>query len=166
MSEFKIGDKVGFLGMEGRLVYTSDLACTIIVPGAGFSTISDPDWKEQLTLLERAEDFEVKEQRSAGFQLTAGTGFRITFENGYAVSVQFGYGHYCDNRDTASVIGYNSRRVHPYEFNLGCANAEVAVINPEGHLIGMPDFGGDTVGTDYTPDMVYKLMKRVRKMGK
>ena len=44
MSEFKIGDKVGFLGMEGRLVYTSDLACTIIVPGAGFSTISDSDW--------------------------------------------------------------------------------------------------------------------------
>lgn len=98
-----------------------------------------------------------------GFRITRGEGFQITFENGWTVSVQFGYGNYCSRKSFLSLANFCERK-YLHEVNTECSDAEVAVIDPQNNLVPMREFGGDTVCGHYTPDMVYKLMTKVRKM--
>lgn len=103
---------------------------------------------------------------NAGFKITHGHGFQVTFENGYTVSVQFGASNYCSNSNVSleeSLKEYETL-VHPFSVNVECPDAEVAVIAPGRGLIPMAEFDGDTVGARFTPEMVYKLMGKVRKM--
>lgn len=100
-----------------------------------------------------------------GFRITRGEGFQITFENGWTVSVQFGEYNYCARSGLRSLESHCwTKPLYPlYEVNTECQDAEVAVLDPQGNLVPMPEFGGDTVCGHYTPDMVYKLMTKVRK---
>jgi len=106
---------------------------------------------------------------SAGFAITQGHGFQITFENGYTVSVQFGELNYCNNarfylKSAQEMLKKYTTLVHPYQVNIECDDAEVAVISPFSGLLPMPEFGGDTVGAHFTPEMVFELIDKVRKM--
>jgi hypothetical protein len=96
--------------------------------------------------------------KDSGFFITQGKGFRITTESGWSISVQFGHHNYCDNyilntkidRDDADDIDYGEK---------GCANAEIAIIDPEGALqqLSIPD--GDTVKGYCTPKDVFELIE-------
>lgn len=95
----------------------------------------------------------------AGFKITQGKGFHITFQNGYTVSVQFGFGSYCDNTKVLDPF----KRVYPYEVEQESSDAEVAVFKGEGDLMALPEFGGDTLGAHYSPDMVLKLLNWAKR---
>ena len=102
---------------------------------------------------------------NAGFAITQGHGFQITFENGYTVSVQFGELNYCNNaRFAQEKLKEYTTLVHPFQVNIECDDAEVAVLSPLRGLLPMSEFGGDVVGAHFTPEMVFKLMTKVRKM--
>lgn len=80
-----------------------------------------------------------------GFMLRE-NGFRIDFENGWAISVAFTDGCYCDNwdkRETNLFGGFEHIRVFMEAYNVSpencpkwieCPNAEIAIIDPEGHI--------------------------------
>lgn len=87
------------------------------------------------------------------FQITYGKGFHIEFENGYRVSVQFGGGNYCGNYDMP-IGGDDYRKAG----EVGCFDAEVAVLASDGEMIKHPSFDNDTVGGGFTPAMVLELL--------
>jgi hypothetical protein len=96
-----------------------------------------------------------------GFLITGGKGFRITLQSGWAISVQFGMHNYCDNyilntkidRDVADDIDYGDK---------GCANAEIAIIDPSGSLQQFSIPSGDTVKRYCSPEDVFDLIDWLR----
>lgn len=103
------------------------------------------------------------------FRITDAQGFHVLFENGWGVSVQFGPMHYCANRPPIlSTSAYRRRR--PGETLIECiqregaeagargsANAEIAVLHPDGHLHQLPGWD-DTVRGYTTPDELLRVM--------
>lgn len=69
------------------------------------------------------------------FRITNGKGFHITFANGYTLSVQFGPGDYCNNRNAACNPGEHFTQARDRCGRDGCADAEVAVFDPNDHFV-------------------------------
>lgn len=102
------------------------------------------------------------------FTITQGQGFHVLFENGWGVSVQFGPMHYCANRPP--LFATSAHRKRPGETLIeclnregmeagarGCANAEIAVLRPDGALHQFPGWD-DTVRGWTTPDELLRVM--------
>ena len=87
-----------------------------------------------------------------GFRITQGKGFDVAFPNGWTLSVQWGPFNYCENRDYNT--GFDSLNVAAIG-ERGCANAEIAVIAPNGEFINL---GSDTVAGWVTPTQVAAIM--------
>lgn len=73
----------------------------------------------------------------------------MTFANGYTVSVQWSAGNYCSNRNMADPMA----PVPP-----SCANAEVAVMGPDGEFVRPPTFRDDDVQGYVTPDELIEIL--------
>ena len=71
-------------------------------------------------------------------------GVMFTFPNGYMVSIRWGTANYCDNRFTEGVTD-------------SCANAEVAIMDKNGNIIGDVYSRVGTLG-------VLKLMNKAANM--
>lgn len=100
-----------------------------------------------------------------GFSITKCKGFAIQFENGYRVSVQFGIYNYCDNYilNHADDIGLRKWETNKYG-DVECANAEVAVFDPDGDLMQLFGEEGEEaqeVAGYYTPKQLLELLAEV-----
>lgn len=98
--------------------------------------------------------------RTPGFKITNTKGFHVTFDNLYTVSVQFGGLNHCDNyNDPVANWGKSGEK--------GCANAEIAVIDPRGDLIEIPPWiEGDTVRGYITPKQLLEVLNAVEALPK
>jgi hypothetical protein len=98
------------------------------------------------------------------FKVFAHKGYQTTFSNGYTVSVMFGSGNYCEHRFNESVEPMGNT-VNVWGKHLS-NDAEVAVINPNGELIGgfpgCPDC--DTVRGWCSPEEVLEIMNWASKL--
>ncbi len=93
------------------------------------------------------------------FRSCRNMGFQMTFSNGWMISVQFGAFNYCSNRDfNANSAMFLDGPKGTFE----CANAEVAVFNPDGDFVRPDgfDFSDDVKGF-VTPDEVSFLIRWV-----
>ena len=82
-------------------------------------------------------------------------GFSMQFDNGWRVSVQFGTFHWCSNLD----LGGDPASPHQPK---QCANAEVAVIDPDGSMDASD--GRDMIFTFQKPEQVAEIMSLVSKI--
>ena len=82
-------------------------------------------------------------------------GFSMQFDNGWRVSVQFGTFHSCSNRDWK--VNPNSP-AQPKQ----CANAEVAVIDPDGSMEASD--GREMIFTFQRPENVAEIVSKVSKI--
>ena len=87
------------------------------------------------------------------FRITQGKGFGVGFPNGYRLSVQFGPFNYCDNKNYECVGEFNDAQTRAGAE--GCANAEIAVIQPNGEFM---ELIGDSVEGYVTPTQVAVIM--------
>ena len=99
------------------------------------------------------------------FKITCGKGFCMTFANGYSLSVQWGYENYCDNRwqditGTAEQYDDNQRKLG----EKGSYTAEIAIFNPDNHMLSMKDTWGDDVKGHCTADEVLEWMIYTSKL--
>lgn len=90
-----------------------------------------------------------------GFNCRRNQGFQMTLSNGYTVSVQFGIHNYCDARDLSINANFDAWRTTADDTHT-CANAEVAIIAPNGDFV--PFDSGDTVRGHTDPDTVAKII--------
>ena len=93
------------------------------------------------------------------FNITQGKGFFIEFENGYGISVQFGWGNYCANKETTTFPkDFVAEQVRCGQ--KGSVDAEIAVLDPEGHLVGqaLGIFKDDDVEGWVSPERVLEVM--------
>jgi len=93
------------------------------------------------------------------FRSCRNMGFQMTFSNGWMISVQFGAFNYCSNRD---LNADSTMFLDGPKGTLECANAEVAVFNPDGDFVRPDgfDFGEDVKGF-VSPDEVSLLVRWV-----
>jgi hypothetical protein len=87
------------------------------------------------------------------FRITQGKGFGVGFPNGYRLSVQFGPVNYCDNKNYECVGELNDAQTRAGAE--GCANAEIAVVQPDGEFM---ELIGDSVAGYVTPTQVACIM--------
>lgn len=100
-----------------------------------------------------------------GFRITRGRGFQIKFANGWGISIQFGWGNYCKNHDTP-MFDEHGTPVDYQELDRklgeqGCANAEIALITPDGDLLSVDEWANDSVEGHVTPDEALSYMLRL-----
>jgi hypothetical protein len=86
-------------------------------------------------------------------------GFSMQFDNGWRVSVQFGTFHWCSNRDLACHV--TTAPANPDQPKQ-CANAEVAVIDPDGSMEASD--GRDMIFTFQSPEDVAEILSKVSKI--
>jgi len=95
-----------------------------------------------------------------------GAGFRITLGNGYGISVVFAPFSYCDNYDMMPIEecieAENKPGVFLHAGIAGCANAEVAILKPNGGFLHREEWG-DSVKGHVTPDELVELLQEVSK---
>jgi len=93
------------------------------------------------------------------FRSCRNMGFQMTFSNGWMISVQFGAFNYCSNRD---LNADSTMFLDGPKGTLECANAEVAVFNPDGDFVRPDgfDFSDDVKGF-VNPDEVSLLVRWV-----
>jgi hypothetical protein len=95
--------------------------------------------------------------KPGGFTCCTTKGFQIRFDNGYTVSVQFGPYNYCSNLDPDR---------NPSKQGEICKNAEVAVLDPDGHFVRDVNglFKSDAVEGWVKPDQLLEVMNVVAKL--
>lgn len=97
---------------------------------------------------------------NAGFRTCGNRGFQITFSNGWMISVQFGVFNYCSNRNLKKAI--DSPFAQP-EGDYECADAEIAIIDPNGKFVRYEGFNEDVKAfchPDEIPDIVLWVASR------